>query len=37
MGRLDPKADRKNKELIINALFIEKRIGDMDEFITGLG
>jgi len=36
VGRLDPKADRKNQQFIINSLFIEKRMADMDEFITAL-
>jgi len=36
VGRLDPKADRKNQELIINSLFIEKRMADMDEFLPAL-
>lgn len=36
VGRLDPKADRKNQQLIINSLFIEKRTADGDEFITAL-
>ncbi len=36
VGRLDPKADRKNRKLIIRRLFIEKRIQHMDKFIHGL-
>jgi uncharacterized protein YcaQ len=37
VGRLDPKADRKNQELIINSLFIEKEMTDGDEFFAALG
>lgn len=37
VGRLDPKADRQNKQLIINSLFIEKRMADGDEFFSALG
>lgn len=37
VGRLDPKADRKNKRLMINSLFIEKRMADGDEFFATLG
>lgn len=37
VGRLDPKADRKNQQLIINSLFIEKRMADGDEFFSALG
>ncbi|MDQ7798987.1 MAG: crosslink repair DNA glycosylase YcaQ family protein [Candidatus Edwardsbacteria bacterium] len=36
VGRLDPKADRQNKQLIINSLFIEKRIIGSDEFFSAL-
>jgi len=36
VGRLDPKADRKNQRLIINSLFIEKEMADMDEFLSAL-
>jgi len=37
VGRLDPKADRKNKRLMINSLFIEKRMSNGDEFFAALG
>ncbi|MBN4053582.1 YcaQ family DNA glycosylase [Haliea sp. AH-315-K21] len=36
VGRLDPKADRKNKTFIIQNLFIEKEIADIDAFTRKL-
>jgi hypothetical protein len=37
VGRLDPKADRKNKLLIVSSLHIEKKIDDLEEFFPVLG
>lgn len=36
IGRLDPKADRKNKTFIIQGLFIERDIADVDAFTRKL-
>lgn len=36
IGRLDPKADRKNKTLIINNLFFEPYFNDFDSFLPFL-
>jgi uncharacterized protein YcaQ len=37
VGRLDTKADRKNKTLIIDSLHIEKNPGKSDEFFPAFG
>ena len=36
VGRLDPKADRKNRTLLIRNLVIEKKVKHIDAFITKL-
>ncbi|QDT04833.1 hypothetical protein K227x_32300 [Rubripirellula lacrimiformis] len=36
VGRLDPKADRKNRTLIVRNLVIEKTIKDVDAFVDQL-
>jgi len=36
VGRLDPKADRREKEFIIKSLYIENLPADMDDFLVCL-
>lgn len=36
VGKIDPKADRKNKTLIINNLIIEQSEADSDDFLSSL-
>jgi hypothetical protein len=36
VGKIDPKADRKNKTLVINNLIIEQSAADSDDFLSSL-
>lgn len=36
VGRLDPKADRKNRQFIVKGMFLEKPVRDMDDFYAKL-
>jgi len=37
VGKIDPKADRKNKTLLINNLLLEQSVEESDDFLSSLG
>jgi uncharacterized protein YcaQ len=36
VGKIDPKADRKNKTLVINNLLVEQRVAGLEDFLSSL-